>query len=539
MRFMVQNERTKESLKAWTGSKPLLVASCFFWMAGTDLQKSFHGLIRSLLHDLVKQDLSLLPQVFPWRWKACELADARDLADWTTVELEDAFKQLVEATGKSHNLAFFIDGLDEFKGSFQDHSNLIQFLKHISSHSHTKVCVSSRPWPVFQSAFSRGPLLRLEDLTQGDIKNYVYDKLFESGEFQTLQAAEPDLCSDLSLEIVSKAQGVFLWVYLVVRSLLQGVVEVDTTEELYVRLRRIPEDLDEFFRHIIVGIEQSHRQEAAALFKIVLAIPSPTVMSLSFLSDALKDHDFWRNSDARALTSSSISARITMMARRIESRCKGLLEVSKVGTSRSTVDFLHRTARDFLLTRTAQDVLEEYYPTNFNTHLFMCRAVLAQLKIMDHGDASRTVVAEEFLMHFGKFEELSNATDIELMDDFLLAFERHMLGDGSNTVKGVYTAPGPSAFLALSCKIELYAIHQLSTKSFSLDAGYCHPVTSRSPTPLLVLCARNAPTLLKPTAILLEKGANVDAAWMEFLTKAEEARNAMGVEESTTGPCMV
>jgi len=164
MRFLTDEPRTKALLEAWSTSRPLLIASCFFWLAGSDLQKSFHGLLRSLLYDLMEQNPSLIPQVSPWRWKACELTDSRTLAEWTIVELQESFKRLVETTAGTHNLAIFVDGLDEF----HDHNNLTELLKHVSSYSHTRVCASSRPWPVFQNTFAQGPMVRLEHLTAAD-----------------------------------------------------------------------------------------------------------------------------------------------------------------------------------------------------------------------------------------------------------------------------------------------------------------------------------------------------------------------------------
>ena len=108
MNFLVHHNKTSAALKSWSAPKPLLVASCFFWLAGTDLQKSRHGMIRSLLYDLLEQSPSLIPKVCPQKWKASELNGAESVEQWTTSDLEDTLKRLVEATTESHCLAFFL-----------------------------------------------------------------------------------------------------------------------------------------------------------------------------------------------------------------------------------------------------------------------------------------------------------------------------------------------------------------------------------------------------------------------------------------------
>lgn len=51
---------------------------------------------------------------------------------------------------------------------------------------------------------------------------------------------------ELAKEIVDKAQGVFLWVFLVVRFLRRGLTNADTLLVFQNRLRQFPTDLWEF-----------------------------------------------------------------------------------------------------------------------------------------------------------------------------------------------------------------------------------------------------------------------------------------------------
>lgn len=89
-----------------------------------------------------------------------------------------------------------------------------------SSKPNVKLCVASRPLLVLEDAIRRQSSLRLEDLTVGDIKLYVPGVLGENGLFANLRRIQPQEAERLVIEATGKSSGVFLWVRLVVLSLL-------------------------------------------------------------------------------------------------------------------------------------------------------------------------------------------------------------------------------------------------------------------------------------------------------------------------------
>lgn len=117
---------------------------------------------------------------------------------------------------------------------------MIGILKRFSTASNIKLCLSSRPWEVFKDAFDADTdqRLYLQDLARSDIQAYVHCRLEENNHFVQAKA-EDGRYEDLVLEIVDKAKGVFLWVFLVVRSLLDGLTYADTITGL---------DFDRFHR---------------------------------------------------------------------------------------------------------------------------------------------------------------------------------------------------------------------------------------------------------------------------------------------------
>ena len=469
IRFLSETPDTRIILKTWSKKKPLLYASCFFWLAGTDIQKSLNGLLRSLLYDLLEQAPALLPGVARWRWRAADFG--ADLPPWTDAELLDAFRALLRNTSQTHCLCLFIDGLDEFDGNFDQQTELVHFLVEASKSESVKICVSSRPYPVFQTAFGEFPHLRLEDLTRDDIKVYVADELGQSPDFVSLRLIYRDRCSDLIQEIVQKAQGVFLWVYLVVRSLRQGLIEGDSMTALVHRLQAIPPDLNEFFMRIIDGIPVHQRHYATIYFELILASPDDlSLLSLFFVEE--EDPDFVTKTPLERLPKQIVQARQRAMIRRLDARCRGLLEARKhdVGFGlelQYSVAYLHRTVRDFLLSKDTQRVLNEYLPNTFNAKRFLCKSMLAQLKMSNPAIGDTTEVSKKFLKYATDLELYSSTIDRPLFDEFA-----SILGYKMNCP---LEFPGEYIALALFEGLEHTAVDIIETSSVDVDAAYWVP----------------------------------------------------------------
>lgn len=88
--------------------------------------------------------------------------------------------------------------------------------KDITNSPHIEACLSSRPWVVFEDMFRHYPYLRLQNLTYRDIELYVMGKLHQHDAFQRLSSEEPEAAPAITREIVEKADGVFLWVNIIV-----------------------------------------------------------------------------------------------------------------------------------------------------------------------------------------------------------------------------------------------------------------------------------------------------------------------------------
>lgn len=368
MKFILNDSRTTQYLERCADSLPLVVARFYFWNSGTTMQMSVQGLLRTLLSQVANKRKNLIPSLFPKRWHYHKRY-GDDLHPWDLLELQKAFKALLQEDRKSIKLCFFIDGLDEFSG---DHVGLVSMIQGFVLQSTAKFCISSRPWVCFEDAFGHGPHLLLERLTYPDIEAYVISQFRENKRFLELEKEEPEYTQRLVGEIARKAAGVFLWVLLVVRSLLEGFSNADRTYDLQRRLDALPADLEDLFSKMLDRIDPFYREHASQLFQLIRAAHEPlTLLQMSFADE--EDLDFAIRAKVKPLNMKEIMRRQEVMNRRLKSRCMGLLEVPliddtkdvddgslssplmtgltplsyKVDKSR-TVQYLHRTVKDYL-----------------------------------------------------------------------------------------------------------------------------------------------------------------------------------------------
>jgi len=173
MKFTADHALTREMLSEWAAPQSAYIGTHYFWSAGTDMQRSQEGLLRSLLFEIMRQVPSLVPVLCPQRWNGNIPPDP---SQWRLRELQHA---LAAVKGLQHlplRFCFFIDGLDEFDG---DHSEICETVTDLCESPNIKICVSSRPWNVFEDALGGDDAHRLNvhDLTREDILNYAQARL--------------------------------------------------------------------------------------------------------------------------------------------------------------------------------------------------------------------------------------------------------------------------------------------------------------------------------------------------------------------------
>lgn len=356
MKYLFEKSKAPELLQKWAGSRKLTIANFFLWNVGTSEQNTLHGLARGLLYGVLKENQSLIPFALPNMWQEAQ-SGVKDLKLPSSTELNWAFQQLGKSSTQGA-FAFFIDGIDEFKGN---HREGISFIQKLASSTHIKILLSSRPIDTCVAAFRTRPQLRLQDLTKRDIEKYVNDTiqsyLCRDGDSYL---EEVDV-RELIITLQDKAEGVFLWVILACRTLLGRFDAYDSAEEIQRAVDQLPEELEDLFRTIIENIPQGVRQQASKLLRVCytqrslhLEAPIPT-FALSWADE--KGMSLDKMKDFTQCSPDNMKKKSAVLEGRLRSRCRGLLEVhgdaskghlTKPQEDSPFVDFMHRTVYEFL-----------------------------------------------------------------------------------------------------------------------------------------------------------------------------------------------
>ena len=101
MKYVLENWRTTEALQQWSCSSELVVASFFFWYAGTPIQRSHFGLLRTLLLDVLNPRPDLVPVLFPDLYRSIISKQSLDTIELTDNELRSAFLNLCSSIPKA------------------------------------------------------------------------------------------------------------------------------------------------------------------------------------------------------------------------------------------------------------------------------------------------------------------------------------------------------------------------------------------------------------------------------------------------------
>ena len=298
------------------------------------------------------------------------------------VALTRAIGLITNVTDLDTKFCFFIDGLDEYEGFDRDIAATIKTLASLPS---VKLCVASRPHNAFIDAFGGNPeqMLSVHEHTGSDIHQYVTDVLERNSAFVLRTQQDPAEYQNLVEYIRKEANGVFLWVYLVVANILDGMENADRMLDLQRKLKMIPTDLKALFTHILNNVEADYHEQQAQMLQIACQTEQPlSLIGYSFLDEG--DPDFAPNYPVGPISPEEVLDRYDCMEKRVVSRCKLLLEVVERPDDHphlpKYVTFLHRTVRDYLREAEAQEILASRLKGPFDPRQRLCDLLLAQIK---------------------------------------------------------------------------------------------------------------------------------------------------------------
>jgi hypothetical protein len=424
MRFLFGHSSTMTCLESWAGNLPFSKAGFFFWTSGSEEQRSQTGLLKYLLHQLLSENRTMMPNTFPDLWQRLQTMTTKEriklsqALEWETTELMSAFRSFVSAAVEYSKICLFVDGLDEFDG---DHHEMIRFFKSMGDGVHgdrVKMCLSSRPWAVFERSFqSSVPNLKLQELTYQDMYYYVADRLSGDLQIGTLLIDHATFKQAFFDKLVRRTDGVFLWAKLAVSKILKDFQPSHDIGHLQAILQSLPTELEDFFEKFLFSEQDAvELSEMANIFQLITAreiaasfVNDETANSLNIWEIALAldpEDDALALSDGgvRQASDEEVQSRCENTRVRIDQRFIGLLEAfpkPQRGNSRFTetddeedpssscrrvaeykVTYVHRTIRDWLMEGDGvRERLISKSPETFDPHLRLLRSGILSLKV--------------------------------------------------------------------------------------------------------------------------------------------------------------
>jgi hypothetical protein len=301
------------------------VISFFFNARGDLLERSLEGMYRQLLHQLLTR-VTRLQSIVP----ALAISDLPPLG-WPRQLLENQFKKCVLGLGGQERVTCFIDALDECPESeIRDLVELFEDLGEIvaAKNIRFRVCFSSRHYPNVSLEKCQHFMLDGQSGHQQDIAAYIDSKL---------RLPTSKINKEIKAAVRDRAQGVFLWVVLVVKKLKRDI-DRGVIKHLRSCLDEVPDGLDALFRDTLRITGDNDGLTINMMQWMLYARQALTREELYFGVHSLIDGDLepWGHDEIT----------LEVMDRFIVNCSRGLVESTREQYPK--MQFIHESVRDYL-----------------------------------------------------------------------------------------------------------------------------------------------------------------------------------------------
>jgi len=281
------------------------------------MQKSQLGLFQSLLYQILKSLPRLIDVVCPSRLEHEE---------WDVRDLKAIFARIATQKDLEVKFCFFIDGLDEYNGTEED---VVDALKFLSISKDIKICASTRPRSVFDKFFNdRSRSFDIKTFTKEDMGRHIQHKLGKNENFQRLEAADSNSKS-IMMVLTDRAQGVWLWVFLITRDLVHAVNRDEGVEMLWKIVNLFPADLKAYFERMLKAVKPPYLEEMSRILLIAVDQFQPLPLyAFSLLESVRKNPAYATNLPIRPIRDDDLRTEYPKWKSLIRNRCSDLLVVN-------------------------------------------------------------------------------------------------------------------------------------------------------------------------------------------------------------------
>ncbi|KAF3002784.1 hypothetical protein E8E14_000058 [Neopestalotiopsis sp. 37M] len=351
------------------------------------------GMLKELLYQLLQQFPSFYAQIRPIYDRKVKILVP---CEWDLESLAESFMQIPKLTSSSKTLRnrvfLFIDALDENENQ-QDNETMMKLIKRLSSEYELtakntyspvlKICLASRSWPFFEKELggnARIPSFAIHDFTANDIRLYASALLEEPLQILDLPVARPSDSQQLVNEIIDRANGVFVWVRVVVDNLRRHITDGTSIEVLRKKILEYPEELQNLYEYTVTRIPKNYWQELEMALKVLFS--SQTALTLSELyvvTQICTGHQPLEDFQASQQTLAWLASRSGGLIEEIHiSSTSGDDSHQQELVTISSVQFIHQTVQDFVragikgLPEPSLDGPRNFIPPGYHLLLFAC-----------------------------------------------------------------------------------------------------------------------------------------------------------------------
>ncbi|KAH7163640.1 ankyrin repeat-containing domain protein [Fusarium sp. MPI-SDFR-AT-0072] len=315
--------------------KGALILSFFFHGRGTELQRMPSGLFRSLLHQLLRQVPEALTDLIDMFQQRCEtVGKPGEKWQWHPRELPRLFESSLRKVLEARTVWIFIDALDECgeENAVELAEGFKSLLERLPSSGlkRSRICFTCRHYPILylDHVFE----ICVEEENRKDISIFVQEKL--SSFYIRTSSIIPKL-------ITKRANGVFLWAWLVVKQVLGLERKGAGLKEIEAVILSVPQELDALYRRLI----QSMTLDSLKLIQWICFATRP--LSLDELQWAmLVDTDYPHQLLYEYQSAGDYTPDDERMLRRVQTLSRGLAEVT---SDAKVIQFIHQSVKDFFI----------------------------------------------------------------------------------------------------------------------------------------------------------------------------------------------
>ncbi|KAF8538316.1 hypothetical protein BDD12DRAFT_794098, partial [Trichophaea hybrida] len=321
-----------------------IIVKYFYTLRGTTLELTHENMLRSVLYSILKKDETFF---FLFQSEFRKFKSSND-SKWPYTSLQQILSSLASHPF-TKRLYLILDAMDESEEN--DRREIIELLCRLCAESKSciiKIFLASRPVSQFKHEVKKDHhVIRLQDENKKDISKFARSFLGPDLDLP------PEILNQATEYIVEKAQGVFIWVYLVKEKLLEYAERGCTKKQIFECLKSLPTELEAFYRDILRELEKREEpdiKDGLRMFRFVLFTYRP--LRLAELRHALAIPD---NPDVEFLTSDESFEEdlIHGIDKRVVHCGGNFLEIKGPDEDRS-VQLMHQTVREFFLRPTAK-----------------------------------------------------------------------------------------------------------------------------------------------------------------------------------------